>query len=221
MDWVEKALKYVVFGALFAIPFIVFVVDSSQVFPFITGKNFLFRLLVEVGFLAWLGLIFFKEEYRPKKSLLLLSVGIFVAVMFVAAVFGIEPKQSFWSNFERMDGWVTLIHLLAYMVVLSSTLHTKELWRKFWNTTVIASFGVGLFAMAQLLREYLTETLGLPGDQGLALQAGARLLGKGDAVQRLCGNLQVDIAKARNLLGWVPSVSVDEGLRRAVGGCVT
>jgi nucleoside-diphosphate-sugar epimerase len=51
-----------------------------------------------------------------------------------------------------------------------------------------------------------------------ALQAGASLLGKGDAVQRLCGNLQVDISKARSLLGWVPPVSVDEGLRRAVGG---
>jgi nucleoside-diphosphate-sugar epimerase len=51
-----------------------------------------------------------------------------------------------------------------------------------------------------------------------ALQAGATLLGKGDAVQRLCGNLQVDIAKARGLLGWVPPVSVSEGLHRAVSG---
>jgi nucleoside-diphosphate-sugar epimerase len=48
------------------------------------------------------------------------------------------------------------------------------------------------------------------------LQAGALLLGKGDAVQRLCGSLQVDISKARSLLGWVPPVSVEEGLRRAM-----
>jgi nucleoside-diphosphate-sugar epimerase len=53
-----------------------------------------------------------------------------------------------------------------------------------------------------------------------ALQAGATLLGKGNAVQRLCGNLQVDISKARSLLGWMPPVSVDEGLRRAVGGAL-
>jgi len=51
-----------------------------------------------------------------------------------------------------------------------------------------------------------------------ALKAGALLLGKGDAVQRLCGNLQVDISKSRTLLGWNPPISVDEGLRRAVGG---
>ena len=50
-----------------------------------------------------------------------------------------------------------------------------------------------------------------------ALQAGATLLGKGEAVQRLCGNLQVDISKAREFLAWVPPVSVDEGLRKAMG----
>ena len=31
-----------------------------------------------------------------------------------------------------------------------------------------------------------------------------------------CGNLQVDISKARSVLGWVPPVSVEEGLRRAM-----
>lgn len=48
------------------------------------------------------------------------------------------------------------------------------------------------------------------------LEAGAALLGKRDVVRRLCGNLQVDIAKTQALLGWTPPVSVDEGLRRAL-----
>lgn len=51
-----------------------------------------------------------------------------------------------------------------------------------------------------------------------ALQTGATLLGQGRAMQRLCGNLQVDISKARSLLGWKPPISVEEGLRRAVAG---
>ena len=50
-----------------------------------------------------------------------------------------------------------------------------------------------------------------------ALQMSGNLLGKGDAVQRLSGNLQVDISKARDLLGWTPPLSVEEGLKRAVG----
>lgn len=50
------------------------------------------------------------------------------------------------------------------------------------------------------------------------LEAGAALAGKRSAVQRLCGNLQVDISKARQLLGWNPPITVNEGLRRAVAG---
>lgn len=46
------------------------------------------------------------------------------------------------------------------------------------------------------------------------LMFGAGLLGKKAVAQRLLGSLQVDISKARNLLGWEPPVSVEEGLRR-------
>lgn len=48
------------------------------------------------------------------------------------------------------------------------------------------------------------------------LRLAGRLLGRGPAVERLCGNLEVDIGKARTLLGWSPPDSVDEGLRLAV-----
>ena len=50
------------------------------------------------------------------------------------------------------------------------------------------------------------------------LQFGAAVLGRRDMVQRLCGSLQVDISKARVLLGWNPPITVDEGLRRAAQG---
>ena len=40
----------------------------------------------------------------------------------------------------------------------------------------------------------------------------AGLLGKRDVAQRLCGYLQVDIAKTRRVLGWTPPLSVDAGL---------
>lgn len=53
------------------------------------------------------------------------------------------------------------------------------------------------------------------------LKGAAGLLGKQVLAERLLGNLQVDSSKAREMLGWVPRVSVDEGLRRAVAAkCV-
>ena len=45
------------------------------------------------------------------------------------------------------------------------------------------------------------------------LQLGANIFGKSDTVQRLCGSLQVDISKAKNLLNWNPPLSIDEGLK--------
>lgn len=48
------------------------------------------------------------------------------------------------------------------------------------------------------------------------LSLGATLLGKRAVAQRLLGSLQVDISKARELLGWEPPMSVKEGLRRCV-----
>lgn len=42
----------------------------------------------------------------------------------------------------------------------------------------------------------------------------ATLLGKKVIAQRLLGSLQVDVSKARDLLGWEPPISVEEGLRR-------
>jgi len=45
------------------------------------------------------------------------------------------------------------------------------------------------------------------------LQCVASFLGKNAMAQRLLGSLQVDISKTREVLGWKPTVSVDEGLR--------
>jgi UDP-glucose 4-epimerase len=42
----------------------------------------------------------------------------------------------------------------------------------------------------------------------------ARLLGKEEVGQQLCGSLQADIGKTRELLGWVPLLSVEAALAR-------
>jgi nucleoside-diphosphate-sugar epimerase len=44
------------------------------------------------------------------------------------------------------------------------------------------------------------------------------LSGRVNLVQRLCGNLQIDITKTRLLLGWEPPISVKQGMQRLVEG---
>jgi len=51
------------------------------------------------------------------------------------------------------------------------------------------------------------------------LQSGAVMIGKRGVARRLCGNLQVDIGKTKSVLGWVPPVDVETGLRRIFVNC--
>lgn len=50
------------------------------------------------------------------------------------------------------------------------------------------------------------------------LRGAAYMIGKGNAINRLCDNLQIDISKSKKMLGWVPPISLDEGLLRAAKG---
>lgn len=88
------------------------------------------------------------------------------------------------------------------------------------NETFLVSDGVDL-STADLLRR-VGNAIGRPARllpvPPVLLRAAAMLLGKGDMVQRLLGDLQVDISHTCKTLGWKPPISVDEGLRRVAKG---
>jgi UDP-glucose 4-epimerase len=84
------------------------------------------------------------------------------------------------------------------------------------NQTFLVSDGEDI-STTELLRR-MGAALGkparlLPVPAGL-IRFGASLIGRPGIAQRLCGSLQVDISKTRELLGWSPPISVDEGLWR-------
>jgi hypothetical protein len=113
----NTGLRYGIFAGLFFIPFIAFIVTPSMLFPFITGKNFAFRIIVEIIFALWVLLMFRDKHYRPKFSWILGAFLIFTAVVGTADMFGVNPIKSFWSNFERMEGYLAIFHLLLYFIV--------------------------------------------------------------------------------------------------------
>lgn len=138
---INKILRYILFGGIFLIPFIPLIITPSMFFPFITGKNFVFRILVEVLLGAWLILAWRDAQYRPKFSWILGTLAIFLGVITVADIFGENFFRSFWSNYERMEGLITHIHLFVYFLVAISLLKTEYLWERFFH----ASFGVSIF----------------------------------------------------------------------------
>ncbi|MCK5022188.1 MAG: O-antigen ligase family protein, partial [Candidatus Pacebacteria bacterium] len=67
-----------------------------------------------------------------------------------ANLLGINSLKGFWSNYERMEGWITLLHLLGYFVVMTSVLDTRKLWNRFFNTSLAVSVWVGLYGISQI-----------------------------------------------------------------------
>lgn len=84
------------------------------------------------------------------------------------------------------------------------------------NQIFLASDGRDL-STTELLQG-VAQAMGMPSRlipiPGSILSFCASLIGRRGVAQRLLGSLQVDISKNRELLGWEPPVSVEDGLRR-------
>ena len=143
--------RYGALGALFLITLTPLIVLDFFFFPFITGKGFYFRVLVEIAFACWAVLALLDKQYRPRFSWIGVAVLAFVTWMLVADLFAVNVEKALWSNFERMEGWVTLIHLLLFFVVMSTVLRVEKKWRAWFYTAVGASTIVGLHGIFQLL----------------------------------------------------------------------
>ncbi len=146
----KSLARWTVIGALFLLPFTVLFISNSLFFPFITGKAFFFRILVEIAFGAWLILAAVDKKYRPKWTWISVLLVAFVVWMLIADLFAVNPQKALWSNFERMEGWITLIHLLLFFIVASSVLTIEKKWRAWWYTSLIAAMFVGIYGVMQL-----------------------------------------------------------------------
>ncbi len=156
-----------------------------------------------------------------------LDTGMEVVIIRPPLVYGPGVKANFAALMRAVQrGWplpLGAVHNQRSLVALDNLVDFIAVCRthpQAANQTFLVSDGQDL-STTELIRG-MAQAAGVPARllpvPVWALQAGAKLLGKGDAVQRLCGNLQVDMSKATQLLGWVPPVSVDEGLKLAMRG---
>jgi O-antigen ligase len=149
-------LRWGAHTALFTALFVLFIRAfgtfwPNLFFPYITGKNFAFRLLVEIAVACYILLALKEPKYRPRVSLIMWAVVAFVAWMAIATGLSVDPVKSFWSNFERMEGYIGLLHLFAWFVVAGAVLTADKLWNAFFNTSIAISAVQGGWALFQAL----------------------------------------------------------------------
>ena len=170
MTLLEKVLRWIVLIGVFALPLIPLYIANSLFFPYITGKNFAFRIIVEIMAGAWLGLALISAKYRPRRDWILAALALFVLVIAVADAQGVHPFKSFWSNYERMDGWVTIAHLLLYTVVASVMVNSEKLWRRLFQFSLVISVLLGVYGLLQVTGFF---ALGEGGTAGLSARIDA------------------------------------------------
>lgn len=146
----KSMARWAVFGVLFIVPFLPLVVDNGLFFPFITSKGFALRILVEVGFGAYVLLALADKRYRPRFSWTSALYAAFVLWMFIADFFAANPHKAFWSNYERMDGWVTMIHVFLFFLMAGAVLSAEKLWKRWWLTVLAASALVAVYGLWQM-----------------------------------------------------------------------
>lgn len=71
-------------------------------------------------------------------------------------------------------------------------------------------------AMLRRISLALGKSPFLPSIPASWLMLAARMMGRPGIAQRLCGSLQVDISKNRDLLGWTPRTTVDAAFQKTV-----
>jgi len=105
---------------------------------------------VEVIFAAWILLALVDVDYRPKRSFIFYSIFGFLVVIGLADLLGVAPVKSFWSNFERMEGFISLLHLWAFFLVIGSVFREID-WKRWWNISLAASALMVTYSVLQII----------------------------------------------------------------------
>lgn len=131
-----------------------FIMVETLFFPFITGKAFYFRILVEVMALLYILYMFVDKSVRPRLSPIAIAVSVFTLALGIATIFAEDPLKSFWSNYERMEGYILFIHLFAYFFIAGAVLKLKEGW---WKWFFISSLVMSVIVGSQALIDFYSD----------------------------------------------------------------
>lgn len=149
-------------------------------FPFVVGKAIYSRIVIEIALAFWLVLVLRSPAYWLRSSWLIPILAIYVGVVLVASLAGVSPQRSLWSTYERMQGFVDIVHWLAFVVVLTSVFRSWTDWKVLLNVNLGISCFIGIVGLGQFfdikLMSYLSDADRIDITFGNATYVGAYML---------------------------------------------
>ncbi|MBI2278843.1 MAG: O-antigen ligase family protein [Candidatus Brennerbacteria bacterium] len=143
--------------------FFIAIVTPSTLFPFIVGKYVWFRAAVDVALLVFaLGFLFHPHQSAVisihqrlvslYKNPLVIAVSAFVVIFLLAGFFGVDPAMSFWSNFERGEGGIQILHLYVFFMLLAVLFREEHDWQKLFACSLVAGLFMTFYGLGAGLR---------------------------------------------------------------------
>ena len=158
---IDKYIPGIIFFGLSLILFMPLVVSPETVFPYVVGKSLWFKGIIYFISGLYLILLTSNKSYLPDKNFLVLIFSIFVLIQALAGLAGSSPVNSFWSNWERMEGVTDYFHWLLLIVVSSSVLRKEKSWIKLLKINVFAGFTVSFLGLLEFFDLVIPILFGL------------------------------------------------------------
>lgn len=163
----EKIVKYIIWFCLGVILFSPLYLNGALFFPYIVTKTIAFNIAVEVMFLAWVISVYDDKDLKIKFNLAVVLMAIYIFIILISSLLGDNFARSFWSNNERSEGIVLILHLFALLLVLTNYFRKFRDWLSIYDLFLAGSVLVSLYALGQFF-----HVPGLPDSSG-----GVRLAG--------------------------------------------
>jgi O-antigen ligase len=162
----SKAIQNIILVLIFLTLLTPFIVFDSAYFPYILGKVVVFRTLVALMLLFYGWLIFKDSRFFPTKNGIVISFALLLLFYLISAILGESFRDSVFSNFERMIGWVTYLFFFIFLLITSSVMKVKKHWNTFFFLQIATSlilFVIGVKELIEMgINTRIDATLGNP-----------------------------------------------------------
>jgi len=147
----RKVAKFFLYVAVLS----VLIVMTSTFFPFIGGKDYFFRITIELALIFYILWIAFEakageaaDRFRAVAGRpIFIAVSAFMLAFLLASIFANDPNAAFWSNYERGEGGFQMLHYYGFFVLLVLLFERKEDWLRLfkvsvWTAVLMIAYGV-------------------------------------------------------------------------------